>query len=42
MKIPGGITAAKGFKAAGMYGGLRAKGEKPDLALANVAMVFYF
>ena len=33
VKIPGGITAAKGFKAAGMYGGLRAKGEKPDLAL---------
>lgn len=32
-QIPGGITAAKGFKAAGMYGGLRAKGEKPDLAL---------
>ncbi|XP_059667795.1 arginine biosynthesis bifunctional protein ArgJ, chloroplastic [Cornus florida] len=32
-QIPGGVTAAKGFKAAGMYGGLRAKGEKPDLAL---------
>ncbi|GJN08255.1 hypothetical protein PR202_ga26161 [Eleusine coracana subsp. coracana] len=29
----GGVTAAKGFKAAGIYGGLRAKGEKPDLAL---------
>ncbi|GKV05779.1 hypothetical protein SLEP1_g17748 [Rubroshorea leprosula] len=32
-QIPGGVTAAKGFKAAGLYGGLRAKGEKPDLAL---------
>ncbi|GER54356.1 arginine biosynthesis bifunctional protein ArgJ [Striga asiatica] len=32
-QIPGGVTAAKGFKAAGMYGGLRAVGEKPDLAL---------
>ncbi|KAK1378544.1 hypothetical protein POM88_025288 [Heracleum sosnowskyi] len=31
-QIPGGVTIAKGFKAAGMYGGLRAKGEKPDLA----------
>lgn len=27
------MTAAKGFKAAGLYGGLRAKGNKPDLAL---------
>lgn len=27
------MTAAKGFKAAGLYGGLRAKGDKPDLAL---------
>ncbi|KAK9290440.1 hypothetical protein L1049_008610 [Liquidambar formosana] len=34
-QIPGGVTAAKGFKAAGMYGGLRAKGEKPDLALVT-------
>ncbi|XP_072997927.1 arginine biosynthesis bifunctional protein ArgJ, chloroplastic isoform X2 [Typha latifolia] len=34
-KIPGGVTAAKGFKAAGLYGGLRAKGEKPDLALVT-------
>ncbi|KAJ9186224.1 hypothetical protein P3X46_005751 [Hevea brasiliensis] len=34
-EIPGGITAAKGFKAAGIYGGLRAKGEKPDLALVT-------
>ncbi|XP_058003100.1 arginine biosynthesis bifunctional protein ArgJ, chloroplastic isoform X2 [Hevea brasiliensis] len=34
-EIPGGVTAAKGFKAAGMYGGLRAKGEKPDLALVT-------
>lgn len=45
-QIPGGVTAAKGFKAAGLYGGLRAKGEKPDLALvtcdvdANVAGAF--
>ncbi|XVE96837.1 hypothetical protein REPUB_Repub02eG0257500 [Reevesia pubescens] len=34
-QIPGGVTAAKGFKAAGLYGGLRAKGEKPDLALVT-------
>lgn len=34
-QIPGGITAPKGFKAAGIYGGLRAKGEKPDLALVT-------
>uniref|UniRef100_A0A6N2MJM9 Arginine biosynthesis bifunctional protein ArgJ, chloroplastic n=1 Tax=Salix viminalis TaxID=40686 RepID=A0A6N2MJM9_SALVM len=34
-KIPGGVTAAKGFKAAGIFGGLRAKGEKPDLALVT-------
>jgi glutamate N-acetyltransferase / amino-acid N-acetyltransferase len=33
MQVEGGVTAAKGFKAAGIYGGLRAKGEKPDLAL---------
>ncbi|KAH7844965.1 hypothetical protein Vadar_033763 [Vaccinium darrowii] len=33
--IPGGVTAANGFKAAGMYGRLRAKGEKPDLALVT-------
>ncbi|XVE61843.1 hypothetical protein DITRI_Ditri06bG0071400 [Diplodiscus trichospermus] len=45
-QIPGGVTAAKGFKAAGLYSGLRAKGEKPDLALvtcdvdANVAGAF--
>ncbi|CAA6669363.1 unnamed protein product [Spirodela intermedia] len=32
---PGSVTAAKGFKAAGIYGGLRAKGEKPDLALVT-------
>ncbi|XP_021906276.1 arginine biosynthesis bifunctional protein ArgJ, chloroplastic [Carica papaya] len=32
-QIPGGVTAAKGFRAAGLYAGLRAKGEKPDLAL---------
>ena len=34
-KIPGGVTAAEGFKAAGMYGGLRAVGQKPDLALVT-------
>ncbi|KAH8486533.1 hypothetical protein H0E87_025515, partial [Populus deltoides] len=34
-QIPGEVTAAKGFKAAGMYGGLRAKGEKPELALVG-------
>ncbi|XP_028758209.1 arginine biosynthesis bifunctional protein ArgJ, chloroplastic isoform X2 [Neltuma alba] len=34
-QIPGGVTAAEGFKAAGLYGGLRAKGEKPDLALVT-------
>ncbi|KAL0451177.1 UNVERIFIED_CONTAM: Arginine biosynthesis bifunctional protein ArgJ, chloroplastic [Sesamum latifolium] len=34
-QIPGGVAAAKGFKAAGMYGGLRAVGEKPDLALVT-------
>lgn len=34
-QIPGGVTAAEGFKAAGMYGGLRAVGEKPDLALVT-------
>jgi N-acetylglutamate synthase/N-acetylornithine aminotransferase len=33
MQVEGGVTAAKGFKATGIYGGLRAKGEKPDLAL---------
>ncbi|KAI5084636.1 hypothetical protein GOP47_0000805 [Adiantum capillus-veneris] len=32
-EIPGGVTAAKGFKASGMYAGLRASSEKPDLAL---------
>ncbi|GAV62525.1 ArgJ domain-containing protein [Cephalotus follicularis] len=34
-QIPGGVTAAEGFRAAGIYGGLRAKGEKPDLALVT-------
>lgn len=34
-QIPGGVTAPKGFKAAGMYGGLRALGEKPDIALVT-------
>ncbi|KAG6494495.1 hypothetical protein ZIOFF_049527 [Zingiber officinale] len=33
--IPGGVTAPKGFKAAGIYGGLRAKGNKPDLSLVT-------
>ncbi|VFQ85846.1 unnamed protein product [Cuscuta campestris] len=33
-QIPGGVTAAVGFKAAGMRAGLRA-GEKPDLALVT-------
>ncbi|KAH7842916.1 hypothetical protein Vadar_010602 [Vaccinium darrowii] len=33
--IPGGVTAANGFKAAGMYGGLHAKGEKLDLAVVT-------
>lgn len=33
-QIPGGVTAAKGFKAAGIYAGLRAK-EKADLALVT-------
>lgn len=35
LQIPGGVTAAKGFKAAGIYGGLRAQGQKPDLALVT-------
>ncbi|KAI4349276.1 hypothetical protein L6164_009885 [Bauhinia variegata] len=34
-QIPGGVTAAEGFKATGIYGKLRAKGEKPDLALVT-------
>ncbi|XP_033147981.1 arginine biosynthesis bifunctional protein ArgJ, chloroplastic isoform X1 [Brassica rapa] len=34
-QIGGGVTAAKGFKAAGMYAGLRASGKKPDLALVT-------
>ncbi|GAV62691.1 LOW QUALITY PROTEIN: ArgJ domain-containing protein [Cephalotus follicularis] len=34
-QIPGGVSAAEGFRAAGIYGGLRAKGEKPDLALVS-------
>ncbi|KAK1271310.1 hypothetical protein QJS04_geneDACA022359 [Acorus gramineus] len=33
-QIEGGVTAAKGFKATGMYGGVRA-GDKPDLALVT-------
>lgn len=35
LQIPGGVTAPKGFKAAGIYGGLRAKGDKPDLSLVT-------
>ncbi|KAG9453616.1 hypothetical protein H6P81_006520 [Aristolochia fimbriata] len=34
-QVPGGVTAANGFKAAGMYAQLRAKGQKPDLALVT-------
>ncbi|KAJ4827700.1 hypothetical protein Tsubulata_027560 [Turnera subulata] len=34
-QIPGGVTAPNGFKAAGIYGGLRAQGQKPDLALVT-------
>ncbi|XP_028945407.1 arginine biosynthesis bifunctional protein ArgJ, chloroplastic-like isoform X2 [Malus domestica] len=34
-QIPGGVTAAEGFKASGLYGGLRARGDKPDLALVT-------
>uniref|UniRef100_A0A7C9CYU7 Arginine biosynthesis bifunctional protein ArgJ, chloroplastic n=2 Tax=Opuntia streptacantha TaxID=393608 RepID=A0A7C9CYU7_OPUST len=34
-EVTGGVTAAKGFKAAGIYGGLRAQGQKPDLALVT-------
>lgn len=34
-EVAGGVTAAKGFKATGIYGGLRAQGEKPDLALVT-------
>ncbi|XP_011040345.1 PREDICTED: arginine biosynthesis bifunctional protein ArgJ, chloroplastic-like isoform X2 [Populus euphratica] len=33
--VPGEVTAAKGFKAAGIYGGLRAEGEKPEHALVS-------
>jgi hypothetical protein len=32
-QISGGVTAASGFKAAGLYGGLRAVGQKSDVAL---------
>eukprot|EP00252_Welwitschia_mirabilis_P002763 TRINITY_DN12742_c0_g1_i1.p1 TRINITY_DN12742_c0_g1~~TRINITY_DN12742_c0_g1_i1.p1 ORF type:complete len:498 (-),score=120.31 TRINITY_DN12742_c0_g1_i1:19-1512(-) len=34
-QVPGGVTAANGFKASGMYAGLRAAGKKPDLALVT-------
>ncbi len=33
-KIPGGLCAAKGFKAAGMHGGIRRNTEKKDMMLA--------
>nr|QKY14863.1 arginine biosynthesis bifunctional (ARGJ) [Polytomella parva] len=32
-KVDGGVCAAKGFKATGVYAGLRAAGQKADLAL---------
>lgn len=32
-KVPGGVCAAKGFKATGVYAGLRAAGKKADLSL---------
>lgn len=32
-KVPGGVCAAKGFKATGVYAGLRAAGRKADLSL---------
>ncbi|XP_002978127.2 arginine biosynthesis bifunctional protein ArgJ, chloroplastic isoform X2 [Selaginella moellendorffii] len=32
-QIPGGVAGPCGFRAAGLYGGLRALGTKPDLAL---------
>jgi glutamate N-acetyltransferase/amino-acid N-acetyltransferase len=32
-KVPGGVCAAKGFKATGAYAGLRAAGKKADLSL---------
>lgn len=32
MQIPGGVTAAKGYRASGMYAAVRA-GKKRDLAL---------
>lgn len=34
-QVPGGVTAAIGFKAAGVYGGVRAASRKPDLALVS-------
>eukprot|EP00897_Mesotaenium_endlicherianum_P005664 jgi/Mesen1/5125/ME000255S04100 len=34
-QVEGGVTAARGFRAAGMYGALRALGKKPDLALVT-------
>ena len=32
-KIEGGVTAAKGFKAGGIYSGIKKNSSKPDLAL---------
>lgn len=32
-KVPGGVCAAKGFRATGVYAGLRASGRKADLSL---------
>jgi len=32
-KVAGGVCAAKGFKATGVYAGLRAAGKKADLSL---------
>ncbi|KAG2690472.1 hypothetical protein I3843_09G185100 [Carya illinoinensis] len=34
-EVPGGVTAAEGFKAAGICAGLRVKHDKPDLALVT-------
>jgi N-acetylglutamate synthase/N-acetylornithine aminotransferase len=33
MQVEGGVTSVKGFYVAIIYGGLRANGKKPDLAL---------
>ena len=34
-KIEGGVTAATGFKAGGIYSGIKQNSEKPDLALIS-------